>query len=200
MDPTSFDDLAMVRRFLERGRSAIRLDARHLVFWGLTLCGGLALQYPAEVLDWAPSAALWIWQPLALLGWAALVLRHGSRPAALDPTLSVCRLAFGAAGLATAASYLGALAGRAPEGYPTVLVACASAALAFVVAAALTQRTVAWVAAAGWFALLVWFVWHGRVAPTDFLVLAFACAFFLALPGIILGRAPRARPSGGIFA
>lgn len=196
----SFDDLALVRRFLERGRLAVRLDAGHLVFWGLTLSLGLLLQYPAEVLDWVPSTILWIWQPLALLVWAGLVVAQTRGKPGWDPTVHACRAAFAAAGLVTAGSYIGALAGRIPDGYPSVLVACAAATLAFVVTASLTQRLAAWTAAAGWLALLIWFAWQGRLVPGDFIVLSLACALFLAVPGLMLGRAPRLPPSGGIFA
>lgn len=194
------EDLEFVRRFLERGQAAVRPDAGHLVFWGLALCAGLALQYPAEVLDWAPSAVLWIWQPLAVMIWAGILVGRGrGRGAVADPTQRASRAVFAAAALAVAASYAGGLAGRMPDGYPTVLVACTAAALAFVVLGALTGRATAWAAAAGWFGLLAWFSWRGQLEPHDFLALALACAALLALPGLLLGRPAQARPGHGVF-
>ena len=193
------EDLKLLRRFLERGQAAVRPDAGHLVFWGLALCAGLALQYPAEVLDWAPSAVLWIWQPLAVMIWAGALIRRRGRGPEAHPTQRASRAVFAAAALAVAASYAGGLAGRMPDGYPTVLVACTAAALAFVVLGALTGRATAWVAAAGWFGLLAWFSWRGRLEPHDFLALALACAALLALPGLLLGRPAQARPGHGVF-
>lgn len=194
------DDLALVRRFLERGRAAVRVDARHLVFWGLTLAGGLALQYPAEVLDWAPSAVLWIWQPLAVLIWAGrLAATRGERTAG-DPARLACRSAFAAAAAAVLASYAGALSGGVPDGHDTVLVACAGAGVAFAVVGALSGRRSAWAASAAWGALLVWFAWKGRLTPGDFLVLAGACAALLAGPGLLLSRPARSAAPSGVFA
>ena len=192
------EDIEFLRRFLERGQAALRPDAGHLVFWGLVLSVGLALQYPAEVFDWAPSAVLWMWQPLAVMIWAGVLVGRG-RGAGADPTQRASRAVFGAAALAVAASFAAGLAGRMPEGYPTVLVACTAAGLAFVAVGALTGRATALAAAAGWFGLLAWFSWRGRLEPHDFLVLALACSALLALPGLLLGWPRSVRPGRGVF-
>jgi hypothetical protein len=193
-------DLSLIADMERRGVRAAVHRGRQLVWWGTAAALLLAVQYVAEVRDWAPSRLLWWWQPPFLLG-AALSLRTLFRfPGGRIRSSAITRayVAGFAAAFLTLAAYLvgsGAATGH-PVPFTTVLVLTAVLGCAMVAIGASSRLYALTIGGIGWWLLLLWFASRGRLVTTDFLVLAAAMLGLLAGPGLALGRpwhTPRAR-------
>lgn len=190
------EELALIEAMMERGRQAAAIDGRHMLIWGAVASLTLAVQYFAESRDWAPSAVLWLWQPLVLVGWIASLF-FGRRAAMRRPRNTVSRTyvaAFAAAGLSIFL-YLGASAmAGGPEPKVTVLLSAAAIGSAFFVMGVVTN--IRWMAAVagGWWLVLAYFAVKGPLVPTDLFVLSGATFLLLFLPGAQL--AAQAGPGG----
>lgn len=183
-------ELALIEAMMEKGRRAAALDGRHLVIWGLLIGIALSAQYFAEVRDWAPSARLWLWQPAVVVGFVVSMFlgRRAAGRRTANPVSRAYVAAFAAAGLTIGVFLIANGAGRQPQSLAALLVVAGALASAFFVLAIVTGLRWMWMPATGWWGLLAWFAWAGRLAPTDFLVLAAAALLLLALPGVKLMR------------
>ena len=179
-----------------QGARAAASNGRQLVWWGTTAAGLLAIQYVAEVRDWAPSRVLWWWQPPFLLGAAAslrtLFRFPGGRPRASAITRAY--VAGFTAAFCTLVGYLvasGITRGQ-PASHATMLVVTAVLGCALLTMGVATRLRALAAGGIGWLLLLVWFGLRDRVVPSDFLVLAVAMLVLVAAPGLALGRPRRA--------
>ncbi len=185
------DDLALIESMMRKGRRAAALDGRHLIVWGALLSTLLLVQYVAEVGDWAPSAVLWLWQPLIAVGFL-LSLVIGRRAAGRRLGNAVSRTymaAFAGAGITIILFLLaGGVQGR-PD--PLASIAVLSGALATACCVMAVATSLRWMGgvALGWWLVLVWFAGKGPLVPTDFLVLSGAAFLLLLVPGVVLVNA-----------
>ena len=188
------DQIAFVDAMMDRGRRAAADDGVHLIVWGALATLSLLAQYVAEVRDWAPSAVLWRWQPVFLLGCLlslGVSRRFGAGRVRDNAATRTYRTAFAAA-LITVASYLlGAGSAGRPDPVTAVVVLCGTLGAAFLVASAATGLRWLTAVAAAWWALLMWFAARDRLVLTDFFVLAGATTLLLFGPGLRLAWTAR---------
>ena len=179
------DDLEAL---IAAGRRAAALDGRHLLGWGLAAAFVLALQYAAEVGDWLPSRLLWLWQPLALVGFvsAIFVAPRGAGRRLGHPVARVYTLVFAFAGVALAGFLVTADAGSRPDGLVTILLVTGTLGAAFIAVGLATPLRWMLLPGVGWLSLTVYYATEQVVIPIDWLRLALAFAVLLALPGAVL--------------
>lgn len=170
------------------GRRAAALDGRHLLLWGLLASVCLGAQYLAETHDWLPSRLLWWWQPMLLGGFvlAMFIGRRGAGRRLGHPVSRRYALAFATAGIGLLLYLLIAGGTAVPPGLTTALVLCTGLGTAFLVLALATPMRWMLLPAAGWWWLLTLFLSAGVVVPIDWLRLAIACLFLIAIPGAVL--------------
>lgn len=176
------------------GRRAAMIDGRHLLGWGLAAALVLCVQYAAEVGDWLPSSLLWLWQPLALIGFvlAIFLAPRGAGRRFGHPVARAYTLAFALVGVALAGFLLTAGAGARPDGLVTILLVTGLLAAAFLALGLATPLRWMVLPGAGWLALAAFYAGEQAVIPIDWLRLALAFAVLLALPGaVLIARGPR---------
>ncbi len=185
-----FDDKRHLDALIAAGRRAAALDGQHLLGWGLIASVVLALQYAAEVGDWLPSRLLWLWQPLALMGFviAIFVARGGAGRRFGHPVARAYTLAFTFAGVALAGFMVTAGAGARPDGLATILLLTGVLGGAFFMVAIATPLRWMALPALGWLGLTAFYAAQHVVIPVDWLRLSLAFALLLALPGALLVR------------
>jgi hypothetical protein len=196
MEPMVFsrDDARRLDVLIAAGRRAAALDGQHFTSWGLIASALLALQYAAEVGDWLPSQLLWLWQPLALVGFvlAIFIPSRGAGRRLGHPVARAYTFAFASAGAALAAFMIVAGAGALPDGHITILLVTAVLGGAFVATACVTPLRWMAVPGLGWLAMSAFYAGQQAVVPADWLRLSLAFALLLALPGaVLIKRAPR---------
>lgn len=182
------NDTRDLEALIAAGRRAAAVDGRHLLVWGLAAASVLALQYAAEVGDWLPSRLLWLWQPLALVGFvsAIFVAPRGAGRRLGHPVARAYTLAFGIAGVALASLLVTADAGSRPDGLITILLVTGILGLAFIALGLVTPLRWMVLPGVGWLSLAVYYATEQVVIPIDWLRLALAFAVLLALPGAVL--------------
>ena len=188
------DDARQLNALIAAGRRAAALDGRHFAAWGLIGSALLALQYAAEVGDWLPSQILWLWQPLALIGFALAIFiaPRGAGRRLGHPVARAYTIAFASAGAALAGFMLLAGAGSRPDGLITILLVTSILGGAFVAIACATPLRWMAVPGLGWLAMSAFYVGQQTVVPADWLRLSVAFALLLALPGaVLIKRTPR---------
>ena len=188
------NDAHDLEALIAAGRRAAALDGRHLLGWGLAAASALSLQYAAEVGDWLPSQLLWLWQPLALFGFAAaiFVAPRGAGRRLGHPVARAYTFAFGIAGVALAGFLVAAGVGSRPDGLVAILVVTGMFGAAFIALGLATPLRWMVLPGVGWLSLAAFYATEQAVIPIDWLRLALAFAMLLALPGIVLmARADR---------
>lgn len=188
------DDARQLNALIAAGRRAAALDGRHFAAWGLISSALLALQYAAEVGDWLPSQILWLWQPLALIGFALAIFiaPRGAGRRLGHPVARAYTIAFASAGAALAGFMIVAGAGARPDGLITVLLVTGVFGGAFVAIACATPLRWTAVPGLGWLAMSAFYAGQQTVVPEDWLRLSVAFALLLALPGAaLIKRTPR---------
>lgn len=188
------NDAHDLEALIAAGRRAAALDGRHLLGWGLAAASALAVQNAAEVGDWLPSRLLWLWQPLALLGFvsAIFVAPRGAGRRLGHPVARVYTLAFAFAGVALAGFLLTADAGSRPDGLITILLVTGILGSAFIALGLVTPLRWMALPGVGWLSLATYYATEQVVIPIDWLRLAAAFAVLLAFPGaILIARASR---------
>jgi hypothetical protein len=188
------DDTRELLALVEAGRKAAALDGRHLVLWGLIGASCLALQYLAEVGDWLPSSQLWLWQPLALFGFAGslFVARRGAGRRLGHPVARTYAVAFASAGIALAGSMLAAGADARPDGFVTTVLVTATLGAAFLALSLASPLRWMMLPGVGWFGLTAFYLAQQAVVPVDWLRLSLAFALLLALPGgVLIAKEPK---------
>jgi hypothetical protein len=188
------NDARQLDGLIAAGRRAAALDGRHFTAWGLIASALLALQYAAEVGDWLPSRILWLWQPLALIGFvvAMFVAPRGAGRRLGHPVARAYTIAFASAGAAAAAFMVVAGAGARPDALVTMLLVNGILGAAFVAIACATPLRWMAMPGLGWLALMAFYAGQQAVVPVDWLRLSLAFALLLALPGaVLIKRAPR---------
>ena len=188
------NDARQLNALIAAGRRAAALDGRHFASWGLIGSALLALQYAAEVGDWLPSQILWLWQPLALIGFALAICiaPRGAGRRVGHPVARAYTIAFASAGAALAGFMIVAGAGARPDGLITVLLVTGVFGGAFVAIACATPLRWMAVPGLGWLAMSAFYAGQQTVVPADWLRLSVAFALLLALPGaVLIKRTPR---------
>lgn len=188
------NDTRHLEALIAAGRRAAALDGHHLLCWGLAAASALSVQYAAEVGDWLPSRLLWLWQPIALIGFviAIFLAPHGAGRRFGHPTARVYTLAFAIVGVALAVFLVTADAGSRPDGLITVLLVTTALGAAFMALSLATPLRWMALPGVGWFALAAFYAAQQGVIPIDWLRLALAFAVLLALPGaVLISRAAR---------
>lgn len=182
------NDAHDLEALIAAGRRAAALDGRHLLGWGLAAASVLCLQYAAEVGDWLPSNLLWLWQPLALIGFviAIFVAPRGAGRRFGHPVARAYTLAFAIVGVALAGFLAMAGAGSRPDGLISILLVTGMLGAAFVGLGLVTPLRWMALPGAGWLSLAAFYAGEQAVIPIDWLRLAFAFAVLFALPGAAL--------------
>lgn len=182
------NDAHDIEALIAAGRRAAALDGRHLLCWGLAAAAVLSLQYAAEIGDWLPSKLLWLWQPLALVGFVSAIFfaPRGAGRRLGHPVARVYTLAFAIAGVALVSFFLFGAAGSRPDGLTTVLLVTGLLGSAFIALGLATPMRWMVLPGVGWLALTTFYAAQQTVIPIDWLRLALAFALLLALPGAIM--------------
>lgn len=187
-DQIAREEARMLHALVGAGARAAALDGRHLLLWGLIAALMLVAQYAAEVGDWLPSRLLWLWQPVALAGFAGsmFITRKGAGRRLGHPVARRYTIAFAAAGIGFCLYLLGAGAGDVPAALLTAMLLSATMGAAFCALAVTTHLRWMLAPAAGWWALLAYHAGQAALVPADWLRFAAAFVLLLALPGAIL--------------
>jgi hypothetical protein len=178
----------MLAELVTAGRRAAALNGRHLFVWGVVASLVLAIQFLAETRDWLPSRILWLWQPVVLAGFTASIFmaRRGAGRRLGNPVSRAYALSFAAVGVAIALHFGAAALTGLPDGLATALLLCGTMGGAFLLVALSTPHRWMLAPAAGWFALLAFFLSAGRVIPLDWLRLSLSVLLLVAGPGVVL--------------
>lgn len=182
------NDTRDIEALIAAGRRAAALDGRHLLYWGLAAASALSVQYAAEVGDWLPSRLLWVWQPIALIGFvlAIFLAPRGAGRRFGHPVARFYTLTFAFVGVALAVFLVTADAGSRPDGLITILLVTMALGAAFIALSLATPLRWMALPGVGWLSLAVFYAAQQGVIPIDWLRLALAFAVLLALPGAIL--------------
>lgn len=186
------NDAHELEALIAAGRRAAALDGSHLLGWGLAAASVLALQYAAEVGDWLPSRLLWLWQPLALVGFVSAIFLapRGAGRRLGHPVARAYTLAFAVVGVALIGFLLAADAGSRPDGLVTILLVTGMLGAAFIALGLATPLRWMALPGVGWLSLAAFYATEQVVIPIDWLRLALAFAVLLALPGAVLIARP----------
>lgn len=178
----------MARNLIEKGRLAAALDGNHLIAWGCVSSLALAIQYLAEIYDWAASSLLWLWQPLLIVCFivSIFVARSGAGRRLGNPVSRAYVSVFCASGITIGSFLVVNGFGSRPEPQTAAILVPALLAPAFFVLASVTAIRWMFVPAFGWWAVMVFFAASDRLVPADFLVLSLSAFFLLAVPGMAL--------------
>ncbi len=189
-----FNEKRDLEAMIAAGRRAAALDGHHLLGWGLAAASALCVQYAAEVGDWLPSRLLWVWQPIALIGFvlAIFIAPRGAGRRFGHPVARFYTLTFASVGAALAVFLVAADAGSRPDGLITILLVTSVLGAAFIALSLATPMRWMALPGVGWFSLAAFYAAQQVVIPIDWLRLALGFAVLLALPGaVLISRAAR---------
>ena len=191
LDRSAESDLALIRQMMAAGRRRAGINGSHLVLWGMLLSATFFAQY-ASVMKWIPALNMELWVTMTAIGWAGsfyLGRKNGRCEEENNPTLIAYSSAWFAVGLTMLLFLLATLFGgnNVGPGSATMLSAGVIGAAFFVMAMVLKMRPM-FMAAAGWWAIMVYVITAKQMHVEVLLILSAAAALFILGPGLYLQR------------
>jgi hypothetical protein len=181
-------DLALIRAMMSAGRKRAGINGSHLVLWGGLLTISFLVQY-AITKGWLPNMDALPWIIMMVVGWSGsmyLGKKNGPSCMARNPALVAYSAAWGGVGVTMLLHLVAAIiAGGVPPGASTILSAGVIGSAFFVMAHVLELRPL-FLAAAGWWAIMVYAIVTPHLPREILLILSAAAAFLVLVPGLYL--------------
>jgi len=194
------DDLALIRAMMAAGRRRAGINGSHLILWGALLAAAFFSQY-ASYVGWLPGLGNEIWIVMTAVGWAGSIYlgRKNGRPCnEHNPALEAYGSAWMGVGI-TMLLFLFATAfgkGQIGPSAATMLSSGVIGSAFFVMGMVLKMRPM-FMAAAGWWAMMVYVIVTPRMEVEILLVLTAAALLLILGPGVYLQRLAKSEGAAG---
>lgn len=190
-DRSAENDLALIRQMMAAGRKRAGINGSHLVLWGALLSATFFAQY-ASVMKWIPTLNMELWVTMTVVGWVGsfyLGHKNGRSTEENNPTLIAYSSAWFAVGLTMLLFLLATLfsGNNVGPAASTMLSSGVIGAAFFVMAMVLKIRPM-FLAAAGWWAIMVYVITADQIHVEILILLSAAAALLILLPGLYLQR------------